>query len=168
MVFLAEALRDDPAWDPLALMGSEIPFPFEQIESSDPVAGVDGSVNAAMSLMESWNIPSRLSSLSGYPGCYRGYVTELARSHLRALTDEEREKTSLYACGPTPMLEATAQVAREFSLPCQVSLEEFMACAIGGCAGCTVQVETDDGPAMKRVCVDGPVFEAASVFGQTC
>jgi dihydroorotate dehydrogenase electron transfer subunit len=39
-----------------------------------------------------------------------------------------------------------------------------MACAVGGCAGCTVLVQTQAGPAMKRVCVDGPVFEAASVF----
>jgi len=55
-------------------------------------------------------------------------------------------------------------LAREFDLPCQVSLEEFMACAVGGCAGCTVLVQTDDGPAMKRVCVDGPVFDAYTVY----
>jgi dihydroorotate dehydrogenase electron transfer subunit len=39
-----------------------------------------------------------------------------------------------------------------------------MACAVGGCAGCTVLVQTPDGPAMKRVCVDGPVFDASAVF----
>ncbi len=38
-----------------------------------------------------------------------------------------------------------------------------MACAVGGCAGCTVRILTADGPAMKRVCVDGPVFDAATV-----
>ncbi len=62
------------------------------------------------------------------------------------------------------MFEATARLARQYRLPCQVSLEEFMACAVGGCAGCTVPVKTDDGPAMKRVCVDGPVFDAYTVF----
>jgi dihydroorotate dehydrogenase electron transfer subunit len=45
-----------------------------------------------------------------------------------------------------------------------VSLEENMACAVGGCAGCAVLVQTPQGPAMKRVCVDGPVFDAESVF----
>ena len=39
-----------------------------------------------------------------------------------------------------------------------------MACAVGGCAGCAVPVVTDAGLAMKRVCVDGPVFDAAAVF----
>jgi dihydroorotate dehydrogenase electron transfer subunit len=61
------------------------------------------------------------------------------------------------------MLEATARLAHEFDLPCQVSLEEFMACAVGGCAGCTVRITTPGGPAMKRVCVDGPVFDASII-----
>jgi dihydroorotate dehydrogenase electron transfer subunit len=62
------------------------------------------------------------------------------------------------------MLEAVARLAREYKLPCQVSMEEFMACGIGGCAGCVIEVQTDKGPAMKRVCVDGPVFNAREVF----
>jgi len=41
-----------------------------------------------------------------------------------------------------------------------------MACAVGGCAGCAVEVQTSTGPAMKRVCVDGPVFAADEVFPQ--
>ena len=62
------------------------------------------------------------------------------------------------------MLEAVAKLAKEYNLPCQVSLEEYMACAVGGCAGCVVEVQTDSGPAMKRVCVDGPIFDATTVF----
>jgi dihydroorotate dehydrogenase electron transfer subunit len=62
------------------------------------------------------------------------------------------------------MLEAVAKLAKEYDLPCQVSLEEYMACAVGGCAGCVVEVQTDTGPAMKRVCVDGPIFDATTVF----
>ncbi len=63
------------------------------------------------------------------------------------------------------MLKAVADLAARYSLPCQVSLEEYMACAVGGCAGCTVRVTTAEGPAMKRVCVDGPVFDSRAVFG---
>jgi dihydroorotate dehydrogenase electron transfer subunit len=61
------------------------------------------------------------------------------------------------------MLQAVGALARKHDVPCQVSLEEYMACAVGGCAGCAVKIRTPDGPAMKRVCVDGPVFEAADV-----
>ena len=46
--------------------------------------------------------------------------------------------------------QAAAKVASRFGIPCQVSLEEFMACAVGGCAGCAVKVMTPEGPAMKR------------------
>ncbi|UCC57166.1 MAG: dihydroorotate dehydrogenase electron transfer subunit, partial [Gammaproteobacteria bacterium] len=120
-------------------------------------------VIAAMPLLDDWGVPNRLASLQGYPGCYEGYITDLARSWLDSLSDTQRAEVSMFACGPHPMLAACARLAGEYDLPCQVSLEEFMACAVGGCAGCTVLVDTEEGPAMKRVCVDGPVFDAARV-----
>ena len=84
---------------------------------------------------------------------------------LASLTQAELGAVEIFACGPTPMLKASRRSSRAASaLPCQVSLEEFMACAVGGCAGCTVEVRTADGSAMKRVCVDGPVFDAYTVF----
>jgi dihydroorotate dehydrogenase electron transfer subunit len=162
MVFLADALRAGD-WQPLAILGSEIPFPFDLVASAMPTPWVDGAIVSTMPLLETWGITARLTSLVGFDGCYRGYVTDLARLWLHDLSPEERSKVEVFACGPTPMLKAVAVMADEFGIPCQVSLEEFMACAVGGCAGCTVEVKTDAGPAMKRVCVDGPVFDARSV-----
>ncbi len=163
MVFLADSLRDNRLWHSLAIFGSEIPFPFELQPSTLATPWLDDDINSAMPLLESWGIPSRLASGSEFDGCFRGYVTDLALQWLKSLDDSERAKTQLFACGPTQMLQAVAALAERYALPCQVSLEEFMACAVGGCAGCTVEITTPDGPAMKRVCVDGPVFEAHSV-----
>jgi dihydroorotate dehydrogenase electron transfer subunit len=162
MVFLAEALAERGG-APLVLMGSEIPFPFTPAASRLPVPGLPAGVTAAMPLMENLAVPSRLASGAGFEGCYRGFVTELAREWLRALGEDGRREVEIFACGPTPMLKAAAMLAQDFGLPCQVSLEEFMACAVGGCAGCAVRINTPQGPAMKRVCVDGPVFDAAAV-----
>jgi dihydroorotate dehydrogenase electron transfer subunit len=165
MIFLADALREiKGAYEPLVIMGSEVPFPFKPQPSKLMVPGVPNDVIAAMPLLDDWGIASRLASQQGYAGCFEGYVTDLARTWLDALSEEQRKAVAVFACGPHPMLEAVARLAQEYRLPCQVSLEEFMACAVGGCAGCTVEVQTDTGPAMKRVCVDGPVFEANSVF----
>jgi dihydroorotate dehydrogenase electron transfer subunit len=108
-------------------------------------------------------VPSRLASNAGLAGAHRGYITDLARNWLDALSAGARAEVQIYACGPTPMLKAVAKLARDFDLPCQVALEEYMACGIGGCAGCTVLLQTPTGPAMKRVCVDGPVFDAREV-----
>jgi len=167
MVFLAERLRElaGTDWKPLVLMGSEVPFPFRARPSTILVPGAPEGVIACMPLLEEWGVPSRLASLAGYPGCYDGYVTDLAAAWLSSLDAAALAEVEMFACGPTPMLKAVANVARRFNIPCQVSLEEFMVCAVGGCAGCAVRVETPQGPAMKRVCVDGPVFEANSVFG---
>jgi dihydroorotate dehydrogenase electron transfer subunit len=164
MIFLAERLRASrERFFPMVMMGSEAPFPFTPRPSQIMVPGVPKGTIAAMPLMDDWSVPSRLASLQGFPGCYEGYVTELARHWLTSLSEVERREVEIFACGPLPMLAATAALAREFAIPCQVSLEEFMACAVGGCAGCAVRIRTPDGFAMKRVCVDGPVFDAMSV-----
>jgi dihydroorotate dehydrogenase electron transfer subunit len=166
MVFLAEELRERAAegFKPFAILGSELPFPFRARPSTIMVPGMPDGVIACMPLLDDWGIPSRLTSKSGFPGCHDGYVTDLAREWLAQLDAATRGEVEVFACGPTPMLKAVAALAREFSLPCHVSLEEYMACAVGGCAGCVVEVQTPAGPAMKRVCVDGPVFDAATVF----
>jgi dihydroorotate dehydrogenase electron transfer subunit len=164
MVFLADALRRDRRYRPFAIFGSEVPFPFRARPSQHLMDGLPPGVIAAMPLLDDWGVPNRLASLQGYPGCFPGYVTDLARHWLDALDEGARAEVEVFACGPHPMLEAVAALARELDLPCQVSLEELMACAVGGCAGCVVEVQTADGPAMKRVCVDGPVFDARQVF----
>jgi dihydroorotate dehydrogenase electron transfer subunit len=171
MVFLAERLHQPglvpgavTAWKPLVLMGSEIPFPFRPKPSKLIVPGIPAGTIACMPLLEEWGVPSRLASRADFPGCFPGFVSELADVWLASLGPPELAEVEIFACGPTPMLEASAKLARRYAVPCQVSLEEFMACAVGGCAGCTVLVRTPEGPAMKRVCVDGPVFDAYTVF----
>jgi len=170
MVFLAEWMcarsiqGTGGPWKPLVLMGSEIPFPFKARPSTILVPGIPAGVIGAMPLLDGWGVPSRLASKAGFPGCYDGFVTQLADEWLGSLDAAAKAEVEIFSCGPTPMLEAVARLAAKHGVPCQVSLEEFMACAVGGCAGCTVKVTTPDGPAMKRVCVDGPVFDSRAVF----
>ena len=167
MVFVADWLQKDAReWNPLAILGSEIPFPFDLVPSNLETVWLEKSINSTMPLLESWDVPTRLATLSGFDGCFDGFVTDLADRWLTTLSDAELAKTEVLACGPTPMLRAVADLAARYELPCQVSLEEYMACAVGGCAGCAVRIATPEGDAMKRVCVDGPVFDAATVVWQ--
>ncbi len=163
MIFLADRLRGQDA-QPFVILGSEVPFPFPVRPSQILVPGLPDGVIGAMPLLDDWGVPSRLASRQGYPGCFNGFVTGLADHWLSSLDDAARQEVVVYACGPHPMLEAVVAVARRFALPCQVSLEEYMACAVGGCAGCAVRLDTPMGPAMKRVCVDGPVFDGYQAF----
>ena len=165
MIALAESLNEiRGAWQPLVLLGSEVPFPFKARPSNIVVPGMPDGVIATMPLLDDMGIACRLVSQQDFPGCHQGYVTDLARLWLDSLDDDARGEVAVFACGPHPMLEAVARLAAEYHLPCQVSLEEFMACGIGGCAGCVVETKTRTGYAMKRVCVDGPVFDSQEVF----
>ena len=76
------------------------------------------------------------------------------------------EAEQIYACGPTPMLRAVQSYAKEKGIPAQISLEEKMACGIGACLACVYQSkEVDEHSHVhnKRICKDGPVFDAEEV-----
>ena len=161
MIAIAQQMKDTNH-DPFVILGSEVPFPFTPELSK--IGNPCPNASHTMPLLEEWNVACRLASLQDYEGVFKGYVTDLAREYLNTLSTDELAQVEVYSCGPHPMLEAVAKLAKEYNLPCQVSLEEYMACAVGGCAGCVVEVQTDAGPAMKRVCVDGPVFDATTVF----
>ena len=162
IIAMAQELKGNSLYKPYVILGSEVPFPFDASESK--LNGYQSSKFHTMPLLEEWGIPCGLASLQNYDGVYQGYVTGLAKDFLDSLSSDDLSNVEIYTCGPHPMLEAVSKLASEYSIPCQASLEEFMACAVGGCAGCVVEVQTENGPSMKRVCVDGPVFEAQSVF----
>lgn len=162
MIAIAQKIKDNAYYNPYVILGSEVPFPFEASQSS--LNGFNSSKFYTMPLLEEWRVPCGLASLQDYEGVYKGYVTDLAREYLDSLSSSDLKEVEVFTCGPNPMLEAVSKLANEYNLPCQASLEEYMACAVGGCAGCVVEVLTENGPAMKRVCVDGPVFDAKTVF----
>lgn len=158
MIFAADALQGKA--DCVVFAGSEVEFPFALKPSATLLPGVNGNAILAIRSLEERGIPSRLASNAGLYGCYEGHVPNLARDYLAALAEDERKRCVLLSCGPHPMLHAVARVGREFDLPTWLSLEEHMACGIGGCAGCVVKTVEAGEEKYRRVCVDGPVFAA--------
>jgi dihydroorotate dehydrogenase electron transfer subunit len=94
-----------------------------------------------------------LASDDGSVG-HHGLVTDLLRAEL-----DRDANVTVYACGPAPMLEAVRALCAAREVPAQLALEAGMACGFGACYGCVA-------PARKgylRVCVDGPVVDAAQL-----
>ncbi|ABK42627.1 dihydroorotate oxidase B, electron transfer subunit [Magnetococcus marinus MC-1] len=140
-------------------MESESPFVLEQ--AKQPLPGVERSIILALAPLQGAGVRSRMAALTPRQGWFTGYVTDLAAAYLAALTDQQREETVLYTCGPTPMMAAANRVAKRFALSGQASMEEHMACGFGGCAGCVAPIRVGGalGWNYRRVCVDGPVFD---------
>ena len=80
-----------------------------------------------------------------------------AADRLEELLQASVAQFRVYACGPWPMLAAVTDICRRARTPCQVAVEEHMACGFGACQGCAVRTATDG---YDLVCRDGPVFEA--------
>lgn len=89
----------------------------------------------------------------------KGLVTDLLVKVLS--TASGQRPTTIYACGPIGMLKAVAAIAVKHNIPCQVSMEERMACGVGVCLGCPVKMKKTG--EYKMVCKDGPVFDAKGI-----
>jgi len=90
----------------------------------------------------------------------KGLVTDILRDKLCG-----NDSQIIYACGPSGMLKAVAKIALSNHTPAQLSFESRMACGVGACLGCVIKIKKDDGSFdYKRVCHDGPVFDAKEVI----
>ncbi|HGJ65405.1 TPA: dihydroorotate dehydrogenase electron transfer subunit [bacterium] len=92
---------------------------------------------------------------------YKGMVSQL----LEEVLSEEKLKFGgcrIYSCGPMPMLKAVAEIANNNGVKAYVSLEEKMACGLGACMGCAIEIKSDS-KKYKLVCKDGPVFDAQEI-----
>ena len=90
---------------------------------------------------------------------YHGFVTDPLAKEL-----ENGGIGMVYACGPMPMLKRIAAMCAEKNVPCEISLEERMACGIGACLGCACRTKRNDEEYFAHVCKDGPVFNAEEVL----
>ena len=83
-----------------------------------------------------------------------------------AINENGLEADVIYACGPMPMLRALKAYAMEHDMECYVSMEERMACGIGACLACVCKTKDKDAHSNvnnKRICKEGPVFNAKEV-----
>jgi dihydroorotate dehydrogenase electron transfer subunit len=123
---------------------------FYGVRSADLAAGVDDFRSAGAIV--------HLATDDGTLG-HHGFVTQMLEQHL-----DEAGPRHLVGCGPEPMLHALADLAQRRGLPCHVSLETPMACGVGICFSCVARIRTPGGWDFRRVCVEGPVFDAAAVI----
>jgi dihydroorotate dehydrogenase electron transfer subunit len=91
---------------------------------------------------------------------HRGPVTELFEARLSGSAEG---LPAVFTCGPLPMLKKVATLTLDQGIPCQVSLETYMACGLGACQGCAVKSSSQEPLAYHHVCQDGPVFQAQGV-----
>lgn len=90
----------------------------------------------------------------------KGFAIDFLKNDIK-----EKNINCIFACGPLPMLKVIREYALENNIPCQVSLEERMACGLGVCLGCAVKTaqSTKESPEYWHVCKAGPVFQAKDV-----
>lgn len=135
------------------------------VRSKEYLAGVD--------LFEREKIDLRIATDDGTAG-HHGFVTDLLKQILSeqpqqangsgSSSNTSEKRTTVYCCGPEPLMKAVAKITGDADVDCLLSLETPMACGFGACFSCVTKIVQDDGSwDYKRVCVEGPVFPAHQV-----
>lgn len=100
-----------------------------------------------------------ISTIDGSYG-YKGNVVDLFKTQLK---DYNSGDIQIYACGPEGMLKGLGQAIGRDRIPCQILVEERMACGLGLCFGCVIKTIDEKEP-YKRVCKEGPVFDIWQIY----
>lgn len=144
---------------PLALQearGGGSPLVLYGCRTADEQAGIQPTRDAGIETM--------VSTDDGSAG-HHGFVSDLLDGFLRQEGSGASRRWVVCACGPAPMMKATAEVAHRHGVTCHVSLESPMACGFGVCVGCVVATREAPGEPVhyRRICMEGPVFDASKV-----
>jgi len=135
-------------------------LPIETAERRPALAGGLADACVTATELEALGVVVGLAAEQG-GRVYGGLVTDLLA---RFLEEKSLAAVRAYACGPWAMLRRVAELCRQHAVPCQVALEERMACGMGVCNSCVVEVILPDGSiGHKKLCTDGPVLDAAEV-----
>ncbi len=139
------------------------PHPRQRVARVSQVTLCYGArAKTGMSCVEDFQrlgVEVRVATEDGSAG-HQGLATDLIRPAIEA----RGVKSRIVCCGPKKMMAATATIAKQLGVPCQVSLEERMACGIGVCFSCVAKVRDGSGGwTYRRTCLDGPVFDANDV-----
>ncbi len=142
LLYLAKELAGDET-------NGHKPLTFLGFATKEEAFGID--------FLKSLGIKVEICTDDGTLG-HKCFPTELLKEHLKEFQD--KSKITLYACGPKPMLSGIKGIAANENITAYLSLEERMACGVGACLGCSVKSSKSG---YKRVCKDGPVFEAGEI-----
>ena len=163
LYLLAQRLHEAGS-DLVVLVGTGHAVPMTLSDSEQVVHFLDQDVTAVIDEYVELDAIVRIATVEPRPGCLTGTAVDLLRCYLQAARPEALAGAGLFSCGPWAMQAAVAEIAAEYHIPCKVLLEERMGCGLGACMACVVKVKNAAGGyTNKRVCVDGPVFDAAEI-----
>lgn len=121
------------------------------VRTKELAAGLDDFAHAGIAV--------ELATDDGSAG-HHGFVTDLLRQRL----ERGERPARVVGCGPPAMLGTLARLVEQYAVPCDLSLENHMACGFGACFSCVAPIRQADGSVdLRRVCVEGPIFPASEV-----
>ena len=163
LVFLAEEIKKTTGQKPVIFFSSNNVFPFKYSPSRNIIKDFIPEVTASIDFLELMGFVSRLASKKYLPGCYNGYVYELAEEWLKSLALKKTKEIYIYACGKKVMLKNISLIAEKYNIDCQICILDHLGCNYDDCI-CLIDTQSKDKMIIEKICRDGPVFESKEVY----
>ncbi len=151
-----ELTKKQPEMQVLAFAGARTKkeLPFEKVLDE-----VSQGVGFSIREFGRYAVESKVATDDGTLG-FSGLVTDCLQQWLDQNRPETKE-TIIYSCGPEPMIKRMAEMAQQWHIECQLSLERNMGCGVGLCQSCAVACKSETSEMVyKMCCKDGPVFDS--------
>lgn len=160
---LGQPFRIDETFDTALLVGgglgvAPLPFHTKALSSQGKSIVTYLGARSASHIYAERLLNVEVATDDGSRG-FHGTVVDLLRDQVPG---RKLGRAKIFGCGPTPMLKALAAFALQADIPCELSLEGDMACGIGICQGCPVELSQGDRK-YALVCTDGPSFNAKDI-----
>ena len=139
---------------PLILAAKWIAQSFKKIDAYTFIGTRNSQQSCGEEELREYSKELFLATDDGTKGQF-GLVTDVFKSFLK-----ERSVNQIITCGPSAMMKRISELAAEYTIPAQASLEEYMACGFGACLGCPCETKEEG---YKMICVDGPIFDTQKI-----
>jgi dihydroorotate dehydrogenase electron transfer subunit len=165
---LGVGFRIDPAWKHIVVLGRGVGIatlgPISQL-AGDSGAGVTAILSArSAEFVMADDLFREVGDVVGVLDSDGSSAVENVELILHKLI-AERRADAFYTCGSNRLFQLMKRVAKAHRIPGQVAMEQIMACGLGPCYVCVRTFEVDGRKELRRVCIDGPVFDLQEAVG---
>jgi len=172
MFYLAEAMKA-AGWDAVAFVGAMSADLLAVTMDGQQPPDAQGTAVQSVEEFARHGYSTVLTTDDGSCGL-EGRITVGLERVLEKLSADDAHRAVVFTCGPEPMMHATARLAEQYGIDCQVCMEQAMACGMGTCQSCVVRIEEHEAPHARTqtgrpwryrlACTDGPVFSSTEVI----
>jgi dihydroorotate dehydrogenase electron transfer subunit len=158
----------DPAWRNVVVLGRGVGLatlaPISQLAGERGI-GVTAILSArSLEFVMANDLFARVGKVIGVLDSDGTSAVENVEAILNGLIAQGKAD-AFFTCGSNRLFQLMKRIGKEHRIPGQIAMEQVMACGLGPCYVCVRTFEVNGKKELRRVCIEGPVFDMQEAVG---